>query len=174
MSSVIIQNKWWFTRKPASRVFLAPPEGLMKFLSSLYHAWQLLLAKFFDLVKLEFWPPGPPEPPAGQGSNLNSLFPALISLRSNLTETKLKLKLCIFVLSRVHLECTYMILVKSDPTKVIKAKLKALRLPKSRLCTIIFVFYAAFESVCIELQSLWDLSWLKVLKAKKATRNIQN
>ena len=26
------------TRKPASRVFLAPPEGLMKFLSSLYHA----------------------------------------------------------------------------------------------------------------------------------------
>ena len=34
----------------------------MKFLSSLYHAWQLLLAKFFDLVKLEFWPPGPPSP----------------------------------------------------------------------------------------------------------------
>ena len=65
------------TRKPASRVFLAPPEGLMKFLSSLYHAWQLLLAKFFDLVKLEFWPPGPPEPPGGQGSNLNSLFRAL-------------------------------------------------------------------------------------------------
>ena len=89
-------------------------------------------------------------------------------------EKLLKLKLCIFVLSRVHLECTNMILVKSDPTKVIKAKLKALRLPKSRLCTIIFVFYAAFESVCIELQSLWDLSWLKVLKAKKATRNIQN
>ena len=26
------------TRKPASRVFLAPPEGLMTFLSSLYHA----------------------------------------------------------------------------------------------------------------------------------------
>ena len=50
------------TRKPASRVFLAPPEGLTKFLSSLYHAWQLLLAKFFDLVKLEFWPPGPPSP----------------------------------------------------------------------------------------------------------------
>ena len=67
-----------------------------------------------------------------------------------------------------------MILVKSDPTKVIKAKLKALRLPKSKLYTIIFVFYAAFESVWIELQSLWDLSWLKVLKAKKATRNIQN
>ena len=89
-------------------------------------------------------------------------------------EKLLKLKLCIFVLSRVHLECTNMILVKSDPTKVIKAKLKALRLPKSRLCTIIFVFYAAFESVWIELQSLWDLSWLKVLKAKKATRNIQN
>ena len=65
------------TRKPASRVFLAPPEGLTKFLSSLYHAWQLLLAKFFDLVKLEFWPPGPPEPPGGQGSNLNSLFRAL-------------------------------------------------------------------------------------------------
>ena len=65
------------TRKPALRVFLAPPEGLMTFLSSLYHAWQLLLAKFFDLVKLEFWPPGPPEPPGGQGSNLNSLFPAL-------------------------------------------------------------------------------------------------
>ena len=65
------------TRKPASRVFLAPPEGLMTFLSSLYHAWQLLLAKFFDLVKLEFWPPGPPEPPGGQGSNLNSLFRAL-------------------------------------------------------------------------------------------------
>ena len=65
------------TRKPTSRVFLAPPEGLMTFLSSLYHAWQLLLAKFFDLVKLEFWPPGPPEPPGGQGSNLNSLFRAL-------------------------------------------------------------------------------------------------
>ena len=65
------------TRKPASRVFLAPPEGLTKFLSSLYHAWQLLLAKFFDLVKLEFWPSGPPEPPGGQGSNLNSLFRAL-------------------------------------------------------------------------------------------------
>ena len=78
------------------------------------------------------------------------------------------------MLSRVHLEGTNMILVKSDQTKVIEAKLKALRLPKSRLCTIIFVFYAAFESVCIELQSLWDLSWLKVLKAKKATRNIQN
>ena len=67
----------WITRKPASRVFLAPPEGLMTFLSSLYHAWQLLLAKFFDLVKLEFWPQGPPEPPGGQGSNLNSLFRAL-------------------------------------------------------------------------------------------------
>ena len=65
------------TRKPTSRVFLAPPEGLTKFLSSLYHAWQLLLAKFFDLVKLEFWTPGPPEPPGGQGSNLNSLFRAL-------------------------------------------------------------------------------------------------
>ena len=65
------------TRKPASRVFLAPPEGLMKFLSSLYHAWQLLLAKFFDLVKLEFWTLGPLEPPWGQGSNLNSLFRAL-------------------------------------------------------------------------------------------------
>ena len=26
------------TRKPALRVFLAPPEGLTKFLSSLYHA----------------------------------------------------------------------------------------------------------------------------------------
>ena len=50
------------TRKPASRVFLAPLEGLTKFLSSLYHAWQLLLAKFFDLVKFEFWPPGPPSP----------------------------------------------------------------------------------------------------------------
>ena len=67
----------WTTRKPASRVFLAPPEGLTKYLSSLYHAWQLLLAKFFDLVKLEFWPPGPLEPPGGQGSNLNSLFRAL-------------------------------------------------------------------------------------------------
>ena len=65
------------TRKPASRVFLAPPEGLMQLLSSLNHAQQLLLAKFFDLMKLEFWPPGPPEPPGGQGSNLNSLFPAL-------------------------------------------------------------------------------------------------
>ena len=65
------------TRKPASRVFLAPPEGLMQFLPSFNHAWQLLLAKFFDLVKLKFWPLGPPEPPGGQGSNLNSLFPAL-------------------------------------------------------------------------------------------------
>ena len=76
------RNCFWYvyvmTSKPASRVFLAPPEGLMTFLSSLYHAWQLLLAKFFDLVKLEFWPPGPPEPPGGQGSNLNSLFCALI------------------------------------------------------------------------------------------------
>ena len=67
-----------------------------------------------------------------------------------------------------------MILVKFDLMKVIKANLKTTSLPKSRLYTIIFVFYAAFESVCIELQSLWDLSWLKVLKAKKATRNIQN
>ena len=50
------------TRKPASRVFLAPPEGLTKFLSSLYHAWQLLLAKFFDLMKLEFDPWGPQAP----------------------------------------------------------------------------------------------------------------
>ena len=58
--------------------------------------------------------------------------------------------------------------------KVIKANLEAMNLPKSRLYTIIFVFYAAFESVWIEFQSLWDLSWLKVLKAKKATRNIQN
>ena len=82
-------------------------------------------------------------------------------------EKLLKLKLCIFVLSRVHLECTNMILVKSDPTKVIKAKLKAMCLPKSRLYTIIFVFYAAYESVCIELQSVWDSSWLKVLKAKR-------
>ena len=65
------------TRKPASWVFLAPPEGLTKFLSSLYHAWQLLLAKFFDLVKLEFWPSGPPSPIGVGGSNLNSLFRAL-------------------------------------------------------------------------------------------------
>ena len=36
----------------------------MTFSSSLYHAWQLLLAKFFDLLKLESWPPGPPEPTA--------------------------------------------------------------------------------------------------------------
>ena len=69
-------------------------------------------------------------------------------------EKLLKLKLCIFVLSRVHLECTNMILVKSDPMKVIKANLKAMSLPKSRLFTIIFVFYAAYESVCIELQSV--------------------
>ena len=82
-------------------------------------------------------------------------------------EKLLKLKLCIFVLSRVHLECTNMILVKSDPPKVIKAKLKAMRLPKSKLYTIIFVFYAAYKSVCIELQSVWDSSWLKVLKAKR-------
>ena len=57
----------WFTRKPASRVFLAPPEGLTKFLSSHYHAWQLLLSKFFDSVKLEFWPPGPHKPPGVRG-----------------------------------------------------------------------------------------------------------
>ena len=55
-------HKYVRTREPASWVFLAPPEGLMTLLSSLYYAWQLLLAKFFDLVKLEFWPPGPPEP----------------------------------------------------------------------------------------------------------------
>ena len=58
--------------------------------------------------------------------------------------------------------------------KVIKANLEAMNLPKSRLYTITFVFYAAYESVCIELQSVWDSSWLKVLKAKKATRNIKN
>ena len=57
--------------------------------------------------------------------------------------------------------------------KVIKANLEAMNLPKSRLYTIIFVFYAAYKSVCIELQSVWDSSWLKVLKGKKATRNIQ-
>ena len=74
---LVVKYNYNYTRKPASRVFLAPPEGLTKFLSSLYHAWQLLLAKFFDLVKLEFWPPGSPEPPGGKGSNLNSLFPAL-------------------------------------------------------------------------------------------------
>ena len=51
-----------FTRKPASRVFLAPTEGLMQFLLSINHAWQLLLAKFFDLVKLEFWPLAAPRP----------------------------------------------------------------------------------------------------------------
>ena len=73
----ILWYKSYLTKKPTSWVFLAPPEGLMQFLPSFNHAWQLLLAKFFDLVKLEFWPPGPPEPPGGQGSNLNSLFPAL-------------------------------------------------------------------------------------------------
>ena len=31
-------KKYGKTRKPALRVFLAPPEGLMTFLSSLYHA----------------------------------------------------------------------------------------------------------------------------------------
>ena len=72
------------------------------------------------------------------------------------------------------MKCIDMILVKSDPMKVIKANLKALNLPKSRLYTIIFVFYAAYKSVCIEMPSVWDSSWLKVLKAKKATRNIQN
>ena len=52
-------NELLGTRKPASRVFLAPPQGLAKFLSFLCYAWQLLSAKFFDLVKLEFWTPGP-------------------------------------------------------------------------------------------------------------------
>ena len=51
--------------------------------------------------------------------------------------------------------------------KAIKANLKVTSLPKSRLYTIIFVFYAAYESVCMELQSVWDSSWLKVLKAKR-------
>ena len=58
---------------------LVPPEGLMQFLPSFNHAWQLLLAKFFELVKLEFWHPwGPPKPSGGQESNFNSLFPAPI------------------------------------------------------------------------------------------------
>ena len=57
----------WKTRKPALWVFLAPMEGLTKFLSSLYHAWQLLLSKFFNLVKLEFCPPGPAGAPWGSG-----------------------------------------------------------------------------------------------------------
>ena len=64
------------TRKPPLQVFLALPEGLMQFLPSFNHAWQLLLARFFDLAKLEFWPLRPPDLPGVQGSNFISLFPA--------------------------------------------------------------------------------------------------
>ena len=35
-----------------------------------------MLARFFDLAKLEFWPLRPPDLPGVQGSNFISLFPA--------------------------------------------------------------------------------------------------
>ena len=38
LESIQSCQKYSYTRKPASRVFLAPPEGLTKFLSSIYHA----------------------------------------------------------------------------------------------------------------------------------------
>ena len=60
----------WVTRKPASRVFLAPPERLTKFLSSLYHAWQLLLAKYLIWWNMNFDPRGPPSPLGVRGQIL--------------------------------------------------------------------------------------------------------
>ena len=48
------------------------------FLSPLKHTPQLLLIKFFDLMKFDFDPPGThPSDPGLQGSNSNSLFRAL-------------------------------------------------------------------------------------------------
>ena len=66
-----------------------------------------------------------------------------------------------------------MVLEKSDLTKVIKAKSKATNLSKSWFYSIFVIFYAVYDSVCLDLQSVWDSSWSKVLKAKKAAKIVK-
>ena len=66
-----------------------------------------------------------------------------------------------------------MVLEKSDLTKVIKAKSKATNLSKSRFYSIFVILYAAYDSVCLDLQSVWESSWSKALKAKKATKIVK-
>ena len=71
----------WFWHPQGPPIAPAAPRGQgvipIAFLSSLKHTWQLLLAKFFDLMKFEFEPlrgsPECPRAPRGRGSNLNSL-----------------------------------------------------------------------------------------------------
>ena len=61
----------WFWHPQGPPIAPAAPRGQgvipIAFLSSLKHTWQLLLAKFFDLLKFDFDPPGDPpsdpEPP---------------------------------------------------------------------------------------------------------------
>ena len=66
-----------------------------------------------------------------------------------------------------------MVLEKSDLTKVIKAKSKATNLSKSRFYSIFVILYAAYDSVCLDLQSVWESSWSKALKAKKAAKIVK-
>ena len=61
-----------------------------------------------------------------------------------------------------------MVLEKSDLTKAIKAKAKATNLSKSRFYSIFVIFFVAYDSVGLDLQSVWESSWSKVLKANKA------
>ena len=64
-------------------------------------------------------------------------------------------------------------LEKSDLTKFIKAKSKATNLSKSRFYSIFVISYAAYDSVCLDLQSVWESSWSKALKAKKTTKIVK-
>ena len=66
-----------------------------------------------------------------------------------------------------------MVLEKSDLTKVIKAKSKATNLSKSRFYSIFVILYAAYDSICLDLQSVWKSSWSKALKAKKAAKIVK-
>ena len=66
-----------------------------------------------------------------------------------------------------------MVLEKSDLTKVIKAKSKATNLSKSRFYSIFVILYAAYDTVCLDLQSVWESSWSKALKAKKAAKIVK-
>ena len=66
-----------------------------------------------------------------------------------------------------------MVLEKSDLTKVIKAKSKATNLSKSRFYSIFVILYAAYDSVCLDLQSVWESSWSKALKAKKTAKIVK-
>ena len=66
-----------------------------------------------------------------------------------------------------------MVLEKSDLKKVIEAKLKAKNLSKSRFLQHFVILYAAYDSVCLDLQSVWESSWSKVLKAKKAAKIVK-